>query len=83
MITIMKKSIGIILMILIVVALAIVVDAAPPPPPNPPLGNGGPAPGETYIGGVPIAGGLLIMIALAASYGARKLYNARKRKISE
>ena len=78
MITIMKKSIGVILMILIVVALTGVVNASPPPPPDP-----GPTPGETYIGGVPIAGGLLILIALAASYGARKLYNARKRKISE
>lgn len=78
MITIMKKSIGVILMILIVVALAGVVNASPPPPPGPTPGTN-----ETYIGGVPIAGGLLIMIALAASYGARKLYNARKRKISE
>ena len=81
MIAIMRKSIGVILMILIVVALAVVADAAPPPPPDPP--SGGPGTGETYIGGVPIAGGLLILIALAASYGARKLYNARKRKISE
>jgi len=74
----MKKSIGVILMILFVVALGCVANADPPPPPG-----GGPATGETYIGGVPIAGGVLIMIALAASYGARKLYNARKRKISE
>lgn len=77
----MKKSIGVLLMILFVVAITVVVTGAPPPPPDdPPTGPGS---GETYIGGVPIAGGVLIMIALAASYGARKLYNARKRKISE
>ena len=79
MITIMKKSIGVLILIFIFVAAAsVMLNAAPPPPPN-----GGPTVDETYIGGVPIAGGVLIMIALAAGYGARKLYNARKRKISE
>ena len=79
MITNMKKSIGVILLIFIFfVVAAVTVYAAPPPPPSP-----GPTVDETYIGGVPIAGGLLIMIALAVSYGARKLYNERKRKISE
>jgi len=75
----MKKSIGVLILIFIFVAAAsVMLNAAPPPPPN-----GGPTVDETYIGGVPIAGGVLIMIALAAGYGARKLYNARKRKISE
>jgi len=82
MITIMKKSIGVLILIFIFVAAAsVMLNAAPPPPPiDPPTG---PTVNETYIGGVPIAGGVLIMIALAAGYGARKLYNARKRKISE
>ncbi|MEN8225424.1 MAG: hypothetical protein ABFS05_08705 [Bacteroidota bacterium] len=63
---------------LFVIAAMVVATAAPPPPPGPtPHAN------DTYIGGAPIAGGVLIMIALAASYGARKLYSARKRKISE
>lgn len=79
MIAIMKKSIGVVILIFIfLVAASVMVHAAPPPPP-------GPVPGtdDTYIGGVPIAGGVLILIALAVGYGARKLYNARKRRISE
>lgn len=82
MISIMKKSIGVVILIFIfLVATSVMVHAAPPSPPPPP----GPVPGtnETYIGGVPIAGGVLILIALALGYGARKLYNARKRRISE
>lgn len=51
--------------------------AAPPVPPGPP------STGDVPIGGSPIAGGVLILIALALGYGARKLYNTRKRKISE
>ena len=76
MITIMKKSIGVILLIFIFFVVATLTDyAAPPTPPQIPPTD--PSVGETYIGGVPIAGGLLIMIALAVSYGARKLYNER------
>jgi len=55
-------------------------------PPGPPGGGGGPGTGgggPVWIGGSPISGGLLILAALALGYGARKLYNARKRKISE
>ena len=53
------------------------VIAAPPGPP------GGPGGGGVPIGGSPISGGVMILVALALGYGARKLYNARKRKISE
>lgn len=79
MISIMKKSIGVVILIFIfLVAASVMVHASPPPPPGPVPGTN-----ETYIGGVPIAGGVLILIALALGYGARKLYNARKRRISE
>ena len=79
MITIMKKSIGVILLIFIFFAMVSVTGYSSPPPPP----GGGPTVDETYIGGVPIAGGVLILIALAVGYGARKLYNSRKRAISE
>ena len=79
MTTIMKKFIAFALLIFIFfLAVTVNVYADPPGPPGPLPGDD-----ETYIGGVPIAGGLLILIALAAGYGARKLYNARKRRISE
>ena len=77
----MKKSIGVLLLIFILTAVTVTVmaGAPPPPPPNPT----GPPSGGTWIGGAPTANGLFILIALGMSYGARKLYNARKRKISE
>ena len=75
----MKLSIGKIILILMLLMIAVsTVTAAPPGPPGPGGGGGG-----TYIGGSPIAGGFLILVALALGYGARKYYNARKRKISE
>lgn len=75
----MKKSIGVILLIFIVSAVSMTVMASsPPPPPGDPTAGGG-----TWIGGAPIANGLFILIALGLSYGARKLYNSRKRRISE
>ncbi len=82
MFTILRRSIGILILIfmLCVAPVLTAVAAPPPPPPDPPGSPGG---GATYIGGAPIAGGMLILIALGAGYGARKLYNARKRKISE
>lgn len=79
----MKRSIGIVLLIFIlVVAVGVAVYGAPPPPgqpPDPPDPGGGDVP----IGGSPIAEGVMILISLALGYAGRKLYNARKRKISE
>jgi len=46
----------------------------PPPPPPPGHGSGGNVPG----GGAPIGGGLLILVALGAGYGAKKVYDFRK-----
>lgn len=75
----MKKSIvGIILIFFLLIMVSVVTYGSPPPPPGPV-----PTSDETYIGGVPLAGGLMILIALAMGYGARKLYAARKRRISE
>lgn len=79
----MKRSIArLILIFTLVVAPVFECLAPPPPPPGPPAGVG-PRKNETYIGGVPIASGMVILVALGLGYGARKYYNARKRRISE
>ena len=46
----------------------------PPPPPGGGHGGGG------NTQGAPIDGGLSILLALGAAYGARKIYEARKEK---
>jgi hypothetical protein len=75
----MKKAIFnlIITGLLIVVPVIIASASAPPPPPPPPGGSGGDAP----IGGgaAPIGSGLVILISMGAAYGAKKVFNARKR----
>jgi len=48
--------------------------SSPPPPPSAP-GQSGDA---TAGGGAPLVGGLGILLALAAGYGAKKVYDARK-----
>ena len=73
----MKKAVGIILIIFLITAASTTMFAAPPPPPP------SPGTGDVPIGGVPLGGGLIILLALAAGYGVQKLYNARKRKINE
>ena len=54
-----------------------------PPPPGQPPDPPDPGGGDVPIGGTPIAEGVMILISLALGYAGRKLYNARKRKISE
>jgi hypothetical protein len=54
------------------------VSLAQPGPPPPPSGHGSggnQAPG----GGAPIGSGLIIMITMGAAYGAKKLFDARKK----
>lgn len=45
----------------------------PPPPPEDPSGGGGPV-----GGGTPVGSGLIILIALGAAYGGKKIYQMRK-----
>lgn len=74
----MKKAIFnlIIIGLLIIVPVIASNAAAPPPPPPPP----GPGTGDQPIGGTaPIGSGLIILISMGAAYGAKKVYNARKR----
>ena len=75
----MTKPMVKILLIFIMVMLSTAALAQVPPPPPPPDPNTG----DIYIGGTPIADGMLVLLALALGYGARVYYNNRKRRISE
>lgn len=55
--------------------------AQAPPSPN---GGSNPGSGNTPVGnGAPIAGGIGILLALGAAYGGKKVYDYRKRKLTE
>jgi len=75
----MKKAILnlIIVGILIIVPVILATASAPPPPPDP---IGGPGTGHEPIGGLaPIGSGIVMLISMGAAYGAKKIFNARKR----
>lgn len=71
------KSLALLSLLAITILIAKPVQAEPPKPPSGTgtSGNQGPQP----TGG-PIDGGLGILLALGAGYGAKKLYKARKEK---
>jgi len=72
----MKKTIQI-LVILFVILIPFVLSAQPLPYGGDGFGGGE---GVTPTGGAaPIGGGLLIMLSLAFGYGAKKIYNVRKK----
>ncbi len=50
----------------------------PPPPPDNPSSGGGPVGGGAAIGS-----GIAILLALGAGYGAKKVYDFRKKKLIE
>jgi len=56
---------------------SILADSPPPPPAHSETGNQVPG------GGAPIGGGLLILAALGAGYGAKKVYDFKKRNLAE
>ncbi len=66
-----------------VIAFSISVMAQSPPPPN--GGNGAPTPGgNTPVGGgAPVGSGLVVLLALGAGYGAKKIYSSTKRELAE
>jgi len=78
----MKTSIAALITITILTLNFSTLSAQIPPPPN---GNGG-APSGTNTpvgGGAPIGGGLLILVALGGAYGAKKVYDFRKRELAK
>jgi len=74
----MKKVIlNLIITGLFITVPVIIASASAPPPPPPP---GGPTGGDAPIGGsAPIGSGLVMLMSMGAAYGAKKIYNARKR----
>ena len=64
-------------LVLLTIILVPVILSAQPHPYDPSIGGG--TAGAPAGGGAPIGGGLLILLSLALGYGARKIYNARKR----
>jgi hypothetical protein len=71
----MKKAIQI-LVILFVILVPVILSAQPLPYDE---GIGGGTGGAPTGGGAPIGGGLLIMLSLAIGYGAKKIYDIRKK----
>jgi hypothetical protein len=73
----MKKAIvNLIFVGLLIIVPVVIVSAAAPPPPPP-----GPGGSDTPIGGgvAPIGSGIVMLLTMGAAYGAKKVYNARKR----
>ena len=69
----MKKIVAI-TAILMISGFSLLAQAPPNPPDNP--SNGG---NEPVSGGAPIGSGLVLLISLAAGYGGKKVFDARKR----
>ena len=75
----MKKAIlNLIISGLFVIVPVIIASASAPPPP-PPGGPGGSGATPIGGGGAPIGSGIVLLISMGAAYGAKKVYNARKR----
>jgi len=68
----MKKFIATLAIVATLAVTGMVHAQAPPPPGHGQSGDQRPG------GGAPIAGGLGILLALGAAYGAKKVYDARK-----
>lgn len=73
----MKKLLRIFSITAMMIVIPVLFSLADPPEPPAPGGGGTPT-GPPV--GAPIDGGLSILLALGAGYGARKLYSARKTK---
>ncbi len=74
-----KKSYIIVVLILVMVVAFITNISAQPPAPPSEQGISGNANG----GNAPVAGGLIILVSLAAAYGSYKVYIKRKENIEE
>ena len=78
------KTLKRIILSIAAVMLTITLFAQTPPPPNSGGNPTNPGSGNNAVGdGVPIGGGLFILLGLGAAYGGRKLYDLRKEKLEE
>jgi hypothetical protein len=72
----MKKVIlNLIITGLFIVVPVIMVTASAPPPPPP----GGPGGGTPIGGPAPIGSGIVMLLSMGVAYGAKKIYDARKK----
>ena len=73
----MKKAILNLIVTGLFITLPVIIASASAPPPPPPGGPGG---GEQPIGGAaPVGSGIIMLLSMGAAYGAKKVYDARKR----
>jgi len=75
----MKKIIKVLSIAVILTFSSMIAIADGPPPPPPGGGNIDPV-GPPV--GAPIDGGLIILLALGASYGGLKVFNSRKKELA-
>jgi len=74
----MKKAIISLIITGLFITLPVIITSASAPPPPPPPDD--PALGDNPIGGeAPIGSGIVMLISMGAAYGAKKIYDARKR----
>jgi len=77
----MKKAIKIVLLTVFLITFTVALNSlmAQPMPGGDPSGGGGNPP---PVGGfAPIGSGLVILLALGAGYGSKKVYDARKKLV--
>jgi hypothetical protein len=75
----MKKAIKIVLLTVFFITFSVAINSvfAQPMPGGDPSGGG-----NAPVGGyAPIGSGLVILLALGAGYGSKKVYNARKKLV--
>lgn len=76
----MKKAIKIVLLTVFFITFTVAVNSVigQPMPGGDPSGDGGNPPVGGYA---PIGSGLIILMALGAGYGSKKVYDARKKLV--
>jgi hypothetical protein len=76
----MKKAIKIVLLTVFFITFAVALNSltAQPMPGGDPSSTGTNAPVGGYA---PVGSGLIILLALGAGYGSKKVYNARKKLV--
>ncbi len=73
---IMKKILNLLVLVAFFMVAPLVLSAQTPPHPN---GGNAPGSGSTPVGGgAPIGSGLVMLIAMGAAYGVKKVYHLRK-----
>jgi len=79
----MKKAIRIVLLTVFFITFTVALNSvlAQPMPGGDPSGGGANAPVGGYGGAAPVGSGLVILLALGAGYGSKKVYNARKKLV--